>query len=83
MLEMIKDTDKILATNISFSIFYLFYFHWFEYPNFMLGTWTHRAQQFAHNEEERRWLDFNAKNQITRMFLDVYSSSSVGSSWWN
>ncbi len=31
----------------------------------MLGTWTHRAQTFAHNEEERRWLDFNAKNQIT------------------
>lgn len=47
----------------------------------MLGTWTHRAQQFAHNEEERRWLDFNAKNQVTRMFLDIYSSSSVGSSW--
>ncbi|KAK8803747.1 hypothetical protein WA158_001441 [Blastocystis sp. Blastoise] len=42
-------TDRILGTNL----------------NFLLGVWTRRAASFAKDEEERRWLDFNAKNQIT------------------
>ncbi|KAK8793440.1 hypothetical protein WA158_004799 [Blastocystis sp. Blastoise] len=49
MLEIIKDTDRLLGTNL----------------NFLLGVWTRRAASFAKDEEERRWLDFNAKNQVT------------------
>ncbi|KAK8805603.1 hypothetical protein WA158_002259 [Blastocystis sp. Blastoise] len=49
ILEFVRQYDKVLGTN----------------PNFLLGVWTRRAASFAKDEEERLWLDFNAKNQVT------------------
>ncbi|KAK8803241.1 hypothetical protein WA158_000935 [Blastocystis sp. Blastoise] len=49
MLSIIKDYDDLLATN----------------PNFLLGRWIHAAKSFGATDEEKQFMERNAKNQIS------------------
>jgi len=49
LLEVLRDLEALLATD----------------ENFLLGAWLSRARSWGATEEERRWLDFNARNQVT------------------
>ena len=48
-LDILKDLDRILATN----------------KNFLLGPWLESAKAMATNSHERKLYEFNARNQIT------------------
>mmetsp|Transcript_102308 Transcript_102308/g.180245 ORF Transcript_102308/g.180245 Transcript_102308/m.180245 type:complete len:734 (-) Transcript_102308:82-2283(-) len=49
LLAVIDDFDRLLSTD----------------ENFMLGRWLSWAQAWGATPEEKKWLDFNARNQIT------------------
>lgn len=48
-LELLDDLDRLLATR----------------PEFLLGRWLEDAKRWGDNEEEKRLLEWNARNQIT------------------
>ena len=48
-LDILKDLDRILATN----------------KNFLLGPWLESAKAMATDSQERKLYEFNARNQIT------------------
>jgi len=49
LIEVIRDFDRLLSTD----------------ENFMLGRWLDWARSWGHDAAERRWLEFNARNQVT------------------
>eukprot|EP01065_Artemidia_motanka_P051521 TRINITY_DN9112_c0_g1_i1.p1 TRINITY_DN9112_c0_g1~~TRINITY_DN9112_c0_g1_i1.p1 ORF type:complete len:827 (+),score=257.62 TRINITY_DN9112_c0_g1_i1:54-2534(+) len=49
LLEIIDDYDRLLSTD----------------TNFMLGRWTNWSRGWGATEDEKNWLEFNARNQIT------------------
>ncbi|MBW7864423.1 MAG: alpha-N-acetylglucosaminidase [Candidatus Hydrogenedentes bacterium] len=48
-LELLDNMDRLLATR----------------PEFLLGKWLEDAKRWGNNEEEKRLLEWNARNQIT------------------
>merc|ERR1712151_141128 len=49
LLEIVDDFDRLLSTD----------------ENFMLGRWLKWAQSWGESPAEKKWMDFNGRNQLT------------------
>jgi len=63
--DLLKDMNKVLATN----------------KNFLLGPWLESAKALATNKQEARLYEFNARNQITLWGPDGQILDYGGKQW--
>ena len=52
-MNLLQDLDKVLSTD----------------PHFMLGPWLESAKSLGANDEQKKLLEFNARNQVPRVEL--------------
>jgi len=52
MEELIQDMDSLLTSH----------------PRFLLGKWIEAAKSWGNNDEEKRLMEWNARNQVTLWF---------------
>jgi alpha-N-acetylglucosaminidase len=57
-LDLLNDLERILSTD----------------RHFMLGSWIEAAKKIGSNDEEKKLLEFNAKNQVP-MYSQLYYKS--------